>query len=143
MAQTQVPPKNRRIRARYIVLLAAVLVIAAALLWFFSAHGQAHYLLIGKDNWGPVGEGRSDVMMLCTLDMDGRRVSITSLARDLKIELPGKNKREDKLNTVTHYQDEAALVSVWRSSWACRSRATFRSTFPAWWRSSTRWAGSR
>ena len=51
-------------------------------------------------------------MMLCTLDMDGRRVSITSLARDLKIELPGKNKREDKLNTVTHYQDEAALVSV-------------------------------
>lgn len=112
MAQTQVPPKKRRVKARYIVLLCAALAIAGVLLWFFSAHGQAHYLLIGKDNWGPVGEGRSDVMMLCTLDMDGRRVSVTSLARDLKIELPGKNKREDKLNTVTHYQDEAALVSV-------------------------------
>lgn len=112
MENTQPLPKRQRLRVRYIVLPVVALLIAGALLWFFSARGQAHYLLIGMDNWGVVGEGRSDVMILCTLDMDGRKVSLTSLARDLKIELPGKNRREDKLNTVTHYQDEASLVSV-------------------------------
>ena len=106
---------NRRKKAALIALIAAVVAVAlaagAAAWWFFGGSGMTHYLLIGTDQWGPLAEGgRSDVMILCTLDMDARRVALTSLARDLQVTLPSGG--ENRLNTVAHFGDEEELVQV-------------------------------
>ena len=74
--------RRRRIGTLLIVLLAVIL--AAGIYLSLRPNGMAHYLLIGVDGWGvnTQGAGRSDVVMLATLDYDRNRVLLTSFARD-------------------------------------------------------------
>ncbi len=53
-----------------------------------------HLLLIGIDARPGENTGRSDTMMIVTLDPDGNVIKLTSIMRDLYVEIPGrKNNR--------------------------------------------------
>ena len=62
---------------------------------------MAHYLLLGIDGWGlnVEGAGRSDVIMLASLDYDHNRVVITSFARDGLVRPEGYT-RDVKINSL-------------------------------------------
>lgn len=88
-------------------ILAAVLaVVLAVLVWLgvfllTKPRGMAHYLLLGIDGWGlnVEGAGRSDVIMLASLDYDHNRVVITSFARDGLVRPEGYT-RDVKINSL-------------------------------------------
>ena len=56
--------------------------------------GMRHLLLIGIDARPGEETGRSDTMIIVTLDPDGNVIKLTSIMRDLYVEIPGyKNNR--------------------------------------------------
>ncbi len=59
-----------------------------------KVNGMTHILLIGIDARPGQKTGRSDTMMLLTLDPDHQSLKLTSFMRDLYVEIPGyKNNR--------------------------------------------------
>ena len=60
-------------------------------------------LLIGTDTRGDdLASGRSDTMMICSIDQQGGEIKLTSLARDLWVEM-GDNGHMNKLNAAHTY----------------------------------------
>lgn len=109
--------KIQRKRVKYAVIAGALLLVLALLVMagvflLTKPTGMAHYLLVGVDGWGVnvEGAGRSDVVMLASLDYDGNRILLTSFARDALVE-PSFRKNAVKLNTlVRSTAGEQALV---------------------------------
>lgn len=56
-----------------------------------------HVLLLGVDRRGKSGNSRADTMMLATIDKKNGRLKLTSILRDLLVEIPGHG--EGKLNS--------------------------------------------
>ena len=56
-----------------------------------------HILLLGIDARPAEETGRSDTMVIVTLDADNRVIRLTSLMRDLYVEIPGR--KNNRLNT--------------------------------------------
>ncbi len=103
------PP--RRKRTILVLALCAVLLLAAwAGAWFLQRPtGMRHYLLLGRDQWGEHNDrGRTDVMLMVTLDFDGSRVLTTSFLRDTQITLPKGG--QGKLNTLAQAYGDAAVA---------------------------------
>ncbi len=93
------------------ITLAALLLVLGALaakLWLDRPSGIHHYLLAGKDHWGetdPDDAGRTDVMLLLSLNYDQPSISMTSFLRDTQVETPKGG--QIKLNTLARqYGDE-------------------------------------
>jgi len=93
-----------------LTLLALLLLIAVAGATFLFAvqpTGVRHYLLIGKDSWDGLtpSEGRTDVMMLVTLNFETNRIFMTSFLRDTLVITPRGG--QDRLNTIAQrYGDD-------------------------------------
>ena len=126
------PP--RRHKRRNLLIAAAVLLLAAALgfLWVSQRPtGMRHYLVLGRDGWGgrPTAnaEGRTDAMMLITLDFDGQRVIATSLLRDTQVTMPGGG--QNKLNTVASFYDDATLADYLSQTYSIDISGTFSANF--------------
>lgn len=106
---------SQKRRPRRWILAAAVLaavILAMGLFVGSRPRGMAHYLLLGVDGWGlnVEGAGRSDVIMLASLDYDENRIVLTSFARDGLIQPQGFTS-QIKINTLVRYTDgEQGLV---------------------------------
>lgn len=109
------PPAPRRKRGRRWVAAALALLlvagVAAALnLGAGAPTGVRHYLLVGKDHWGEATSddaGRTDVMLLITLDYDTPGLAMTSFLRDTLIDMPTGG--QNRLNTLARKHGDAAL----------------------------------
>lgn len=64
---------------------------------FIQPEGQTNILLLGSDQRPDDGGFRTDVVLLLTLDPNGKAVSITSFPRDLYVYQPGW--RMDRINS--------------------------------------------
>jgi LCP family protein required for cell wall assembly len=60
-----------------------------------------HVLLLGVDRRGKSGNSRADTMMLATIDKKNGRLKLTSILRDLLVEIPGHG--EGKLNSAAAF----------------------------------------
>ncbi|MEL7610025.1 MAG: LCP family protein [Bacillota bacterium] len=56
-------------------------------------------LLLGVDRRSSTGNARSDTMMIATIDKKNKRIKLTSLMRDLLVDIPGVG--EGRLNSAT------------------------------------------
>lgn len=67
------------------------------------AHNEdANYvnvLLLGVDRRGRSGDSRTDTMMIATIDKVNKRIKLTSLLRDLLVDIPGHG--ENRINRAT------------------------------------------
>jgi LCP family protein required for cell wall assembly len=73
--------------------------------------GQAmNILLIGRDQAGEDDPGRSDTQILVRLDPRTKAISMLSLPRDLRVEIPGHGL--DKINTAYTYGGSALAVQT-------------------------------
>ena len=103
--------KPRRFRRFVLILLALLLLVVGVGATFLFATwptGVRHYLLIGKDSWVGLtpSEGRTDVMMLITLDFETNGIFMTSFLRDTLVRTPRGG--QDRLNTIAQrYGDDA------------------------------------
>lgn len=104
-------PRRRKRWGWILVTCTLIVALAGASLWLTSRPtGMGHYLLLGRDQWGVSNDlGRTDVMMLVSLDYDRQRVLLTSFLRDTQITLPKGGK--DRLNTLAQYYGDQALAS--------------------------------
>ena len=50
---------------------------------------RVHFLLVGRDAHGPGENGRSDSMILCSVDTGAKRVTLISFLRDIYLRIPG------------------------------------------------------
>ena len=96
-------PKKQAMAALAAVL--AVLIVWLGIFLLTKPRGMAHYLLLGVDGWGSNAEGvgRSDVIMLASLDYDEDRIALTSFARDGLIRPDGFS-RDIKINSLVRYE---------------------------------------
>jgi len=104
--------KPKRFRRFVLILLALLLLVAAAGATFLFAvrpTGIRHYLLVGKDSWNGLtpSEGRTDVMMLVTLDFEANRIFMTSFLRDTLVNMPRGG--QNRLNTMAQRHGDDAL----------------------------------
>ena len=67
-------------------------------------------LLIGRDRAGEGDPGRSDTQILVRLDPDTKSISMLSLPRDLRVDIPGHGL--DKMNTAYSYGGSALVVET-------------------------------
>lgn len=123
-------PRKRKILTVVAFVLALALVCGAVFL-LIKPKGMAHYLLIGIDGWGlnVEGAGRSDVIMIASLDYDTNRVVLTSLARDSLVE-PSWRSKSMKLNTLVRSSEgEAAIVRYVEETYAIALEGYFAVNF--------------
>ena len=124
------PP--RRHRVRWILLALVLLVCAAGALWATQRPtGMRHYLVLGRDGWGSRenanAEGRTDAMMLLSLDFDRSRLILTSFLRDTQVTMPGGG--QNKLNTIAHFYDDATLADHIAQTYHIAISGTFSANF--------------
>lgn len=104
--------KQRRPGRVLLLVLILLLVVALALgLWWGSQRpsGQQSFLLLGYDGWGKIepGQGRTDTILLVTMDYDQNRWMLTSFLRDSIATTPAG--KQTKLNTLAQ-RGEDVLV---------------------------------
>lgn len=104
-------PTKKKIGIAVAAVLAVVILALGAFL-LTKPRGMEHYLLLGVDGWGlnVEGAGRSDVIMLASLDYDEDRIVLTSFARDGLIR-PAGFSSDIKINSLVRYSaGEQGLV---------------------------------
>lgn len=74
-------------------------------------------LLVGSDAYTTNERGRSDSMMIATIDMKHKKLKVTSLLRDTYVELPGTDSKGNKygwrkLNSAYAVGDAAFLIET-------------------------------
>lgn len=124
MQSIQAAKRPRQIRWKKQALAALTVVMAVLVVWLGvfllkKPKGMAHYLLLGVDGWGlnTEGAGRSDVIMLASLDYDGDRIALTSFARDGLIRPKGFS-RDIKINSLVRYSEgEQGLVDYLQTTY--------------------------
>jgi len=73
--------------------------------------GQPYYVLVvGSDSRDTSDAGRSDTIMLCRVDPNAKVVSILSIPRDTKVELPGYGTQ--KINAAMAFNGPAGAVNA-------------------------------
>lgn len=77
-----------------------------------------HVLLIGVDASAGDARGRSDTMMLASIDPAGRRIKLVSFLRDLYVPIRGVGKT--RLNAAYHYGGEALLKETLEKNFQVR-----------------------
>ena len=75
-----------------------------------SAGTIRNVLLIGTDGTDAEGPRRSDTMILCTLDSERERITMTSFLRDLYVPIPGHG--SDRLNAAYAYGGPDLLLQT-------------------------------
>lgn len=116
-ADTLSVPKKKKRGLRF-ALAALLLLLIAAVIWISPwgtvPTGVRHYLFVGKDNWSEIDdaqEGRTDAMLLITLDSGAKRISMTSFLRDTLVDMPSGG--QNRLNTLARtYGDEALRAYI-------------------------------
>jgi len=105
---------KRKPRRILLGVAAAALVLMAVILWIVQRTavpvGVHHYLFTGKDNWGNLSAaetGRTDAVLLVTLDTRANNLSVTSFLRDTQVDMPGGTK--NRLNTLARIHGDEAL----------------------------------
>ena len=83
-------------------------------------------LLIGVDTSGRAG--RSDVMMLASVDPQAGRIRLASFLRDLYVSIPGHGR--DRLNAAYFYGGEALLLRTLEESFGVSIDHTVTAHFP-------------
>ena len=73
-----------------------------------ASSGGMNILLLGSDKRAGVSGGRSDTIMLVHVDRSGKFVSLLSLPRDLRVDVPGHGL--NKLNTAYSYGGAALAI---------------------------------
>ncbi len=68
------------------------------------------FLLIGQDHWPEHGNQRSDVMILCTVNKTQKKLTLTSLQRDMRVAIPGYG--QDRLNAAYRHGGMALLAQT-------------------------------
>lgn len=105
-------------------ILLAMLVLLVAL----HPRGRQNYLILGIDNYGSLNEnGRSDVMMLVSLNFDRGDIAAVTFARDMFIE--NDHGTRSKINTIVRNQDEDALMRALEQSFGVEIDGWFRVNF--------------
>ncbi len=62
-----------------------------------------HILLLGTDTWdASLNNGRSDAMIVASVHMDTKEVKVTSLVRDMLVDIPGL-KSQQRINTANAF----------------------------------------
>ena len=85
-----------------------------------------HVLLIGVDTSGRAG--RSDVMMLASIDPQAGRIRLVSFLRDLYVTIPGHGK--DRLNAAYFYGGEELLLKTLEENFGVSADHTLTAYFP-------------
>lgn len=124
--------KLRQMEPKRQAMIALAVVLAVLLLWLgvfllTKPKGMEHYLLLGVDGWGlnTEGAGRSDVIMLASLDYDDDRIALTSFARDGLIRPTGFS-RDIKINSLVRYADgEKGLVDYLQATYGVPIKGYF------------------
>lgn len=75
---------------------------------FINDNMILNVLLLGTDTRSPNDKGRSDTILIMTLDMRHKKIKITSLLRDIWVRIPGKY--SDRINTA--YSLGGAKLSI-------------------------------
>ena len=70
-------------------------------------------LLLGIDHAGPGDPGRSDSQILVRLDPQAKRISMLSLPRDLRVDIPGRG--YDKMNAAYTYGGVKLAIKTFKS----------------------------
>ena len=105
-----------RMRSLCAMMLAAVMLLAASCA---SAKEEAlHVLLIGVDSSAGEERGRSDTMMLASVDPLRGSVKLVSFLRDLYVPIAGVGKT--RLNAAYHYGGEALLKDTLEKNFKVR-----------------------
>lgn len=122
------PRRRKRWVWIFVVCLLSVVLTAAGLWFSHRPTGMRHYLLLGRDQWGVTNDvGRTDVMMLVSLDYDRQGVLLTSFLRDTQITLPKGGK--DRLNTLAQYYGDQALADYLTDTYGIDIAGTFSVNF--------------
>lgn len=97
-----------------LVLVAGFTVYATARMGFFGAKDQwQNFLLIGTDTRkDEVDAARSDTMMICSVNLGRGEVKLTSLARDMWVDIAGEEYGENKLNAAHRYGGPQLLMDT-------------------------------
>lgn len=66
-----------------------------------SSEGVTNILLIGQDTRQEGTKGRSDSMMILTIDKTGKTLKITSLMRDMYVQIPGYS--DNRINVAYYF----------------------------------------
>ncbi len=100
-----------------LILLAGLTVYAASRLGCFGAEDEwQNFLLIGTDTRKDEDNaGRSDTMMVCSVNMATAQVKLTSLARDMWVTFPG-DYGSGKLNAANRYGGPSLLMDTIRDT---------------------------
>lgn len=84
-------------------------------------------LLIGKDQWDMEDYGRSDTVILCSLDADSDTVTMVSFLRDLYVTIPGHS--QNKLNAAYALGGAELLVETLHENFGVHVDATIEIDF--------------
>ena len=82
------------------------------------AAGMRHILLLGVDSRPGESTGRSDAMMIVTLDPEGGEIKLTSLMRDLYVEIPGR--KNNRLNAAYAFGGAELLADTIEANFGLR-----------------------
>ena len=107
----------------------AAALVCAVLVLLTSLSAQAapfSVLLIGVDTAGEAG--RSDVMMLASVDPEAGDIRLVSFLRDLYVSIPGHGK--DRLNAAYFYGGEALLKRTLEENFGVSVDHTLTAHFP-------------
>ena len=107
----------------------AAALVCAMLVLLTSLSAQAapfSVLLIGVDTAGEAG--RSDVMMLASVDPEAGDIRLVSFLRDLYVSIPGHGK--DRLNAAYFYGGEALLKRTLEENFGVSVDHTLTAHFP-------------
>ncbi len=112
------PKKKSR---KWLLVLLAILVLTAGLavyattrMGFFGAPDQwQNFLLIGTDTRADEADaGRSDTMIVCSVNLGRGEVKLASLARDMWVDIAGEEYGENKLNAAHRYGGPQLLLDT-------------------------------
>lgn len=116
----------KRLIQRTAALLCAALMLLAVTPARAEESGPFTVLLIGVDTSGRAG--RSDVMMLASVDPQAGRIRLASFLRDLYVSIPGHGR--DRLNAAYFYGGEALLLRTLEESFGVSIDHTVTAHFP-------------
>ena len=116
----------RRLVQRTAALLCAALMLLAVTPARAEESVPFTVLLIGVDTSGRAG--RSDVMMLASVDPQAGRIRLASFLRDLYVSIPGHGR--DRLNAAYFYGGEALLLRTLEENFGVSVDHTVTAHFP-------------
>ncbi len=83
-----------------------------------KVNGMTHILLVGIDARPGQKTGRSDTMMLLTIDPDHGKLKLTSFMRDLYVEIPGR--KNNRLNAAYVFGGPDLLIKTLKKNFGVK-----------------------